>query len=91
MSLAYLLDIANIIFFTVGIPQMRSAYINRHNLDAISLWLVSGCFVACILFTIANSSFGAYIAGGLNIGSMIFYDIQMYWKLKYGNYKRKSN
>ena len=82
MNLSFLLDAANVIFFSVGIPQMRSAYLNRDNLNALSTWMLGGCLVACIMFSIANSSFGAYIGGSLNIASSTFYITQLYWKFR---------
>jgi len=77
-----LLDLANIIFFLTSLPQIRSAYLNRSNLDAVSYWMLSGYLVATLIFAVANASFNAYIAGVLNVVCAFVYGIQIYWKIK---------
>lgn len=89
MNLSFLLDIANVIFFSVGIPQTIAAYRNRKDLSALSAWMLTGCLVACLLFSIANSSFGAYVGGALNVCSSTFYITQLYWKVKYRRIKNE--
>ena len=84
MSLAFLLDIANIIYFSGSLSQIRSTFINRKkDLKAVSYLMLLGYLIGGVLFCIANFSFGGYIASVLNIVSCIVYGLQLYWKVKY--------
>ena len=83
MSLSYLLDIANIIYFAGSISQMKATFSNRKkSLKAVSYLMLSGYLIGGIMFAIANLSFGAVVASVLNSISCTIYGLQIYWKLR---------
>ena len=78
-----LLDIASIIYFFGGFPQVISTFKNRReSLKPISLTTLITYLAGGILFAVGNAHFGAYIASLLNIASCVSFGLQIYWKVK---------
>jgi uncharacterized protein with PQ loop repeat len=84
-----LLDIGNIVFFLANLPQIITAFRNRRNLAGLSTNLLIGFFIGTVLFAIGNYSVGAIVASALCVIELVFYSIQLFWKLKYRKHKKR--
>lgn len=87
MPLPLLLDIGNILFFIVEIPQVIVAYKNRKNLAGLSWEMLIGFFIGTVCFAVGNYSVGSSIGAMLCIISLFLYLAQIYWKWKYRKLK----
>ena len=82
MIVGLLLDLNSIIYFFSGFPQLVTTIRYRKSLQALSLKTMIGQAVAGVLFLIAGSMTGAWIAVSLSIVGQAIAGVQLYYKVK---------
>ena len=88
IPLIFLIDVGNIFFFIANFPQIIRAFKDRKNLSGLSTTFLSLLLIGFALFSIGNYSIGANIGATLNVTSIFFFIVQLYWKQKYKSQKK---